>query len=270
MVCQLVAVAITLIAVDQMIPIILASPALRDEHCRQIMELLIRHEVASIDGYREGLRYEYVVFRQILANAVKDPRGIDRVLGGSDSKPGQRDQDSDIIGRLLEQELNTNPSAIADGNARVDEYFRDLLSLDRPVSEWPDKKFDPMRIWNGRLYTRIAIMLIPVARASAQAEARAILAPRAAECLVALKLWRNHRKEAPTDLEAVVKAAGILRVPIDPYSGKPLRMAIIDGEPVIYSVGRDGRDDGGRIDSNNDHRSGDQTFRLPATARRTP
>ena len=47
----------------------------------------------------------------------------------------------------------------------------------------------------------------------------------------------------------MVKAAGLPRVPIDPYSGQPLRMAIIDGEPVIYSVGKDGRDDGGRIDS---------------------
>jgi len=52
-------------------------------------------------------------------------------------------------------------------------------------------------------------------------------------------------------------------VPIDPYSGKPLRMAIVDGEPVIYSIGKDGRDDGGRIDSRGDRSPGDQVFRLP-------
>ncbi len=59
-------------------------------------------------------------------------------------------------------------------------------------------------------------------------------------------------------------------VPIDPYSGKPLRMTIIDGEPVIYSIGQDGRDDGGRIDSNADRKLGDQTFRLPAIKKPEP
>ena len=47
-------------------------------------------------------------------------------------------------------------------------------------------------------------------------------------------------------------------------------MAIIDGEPIIYSIGKDGRDDGGRIDSDSDRNPGDQTFRLPAVQERKP
>ena len=97
-----------------------------------------------------------------------------------------------------------------------------------------------------------------------------VLGPRATQCLIALKLWKDHSKEIPADLETVVKAAGLPQIPIDPYSGKPLRMAIIDGEPVIYSIGKDGRDDGGRIDSDSDRKPGDQTFRLPAVQERKP
>jgi hypothetical protein len=61
--------------------------------------------------------------------------------------------------------------------------------------------------------------------------------------------------------------AGIPGVPIDPYSGQPLRMAVLWGEPVIYSVGRDGKDDHGRVeewDRNRRKWQGDLIFRLVA------
>jgi hypothetical protein len=112
--------------------------------------------------------------------------------------------------------------------------------------------------------------MIPALKTSAQVQARASAGVRATECLLALKLWKSRSKQAPSDLASVVRAAGLPRVPIDPYSSQPLLMAIIDGEPVIYSVGMDGRDDGGRVDSDYDRRPGDQTFRLPAVAAPQP
>ena len=39
-------------------------------------------------------------------------------------------------------------------------------------------------------------------------------------------------------------------------------MAVVDGEVVVYSVGVDGRDDGGRVDWDNGRRAGDFTLRL--------
>ena len=41
-------------------------------------------------------------------------------------------------------------------------------------------------------------------------------------------------------------------------------MATLGGQPVVYSVGKDGRDDGGSEDSDFDRRPGDLTFRIPA------
>ena len=52
-------------------------------------------------------------------------------------------------------------------------------------------------------------------------------------------------------------------VPIDPFCDQPLRMAVIQGVPVIYSIGADGKDDGARTvwDGAPTH-PGDFVFRL--------
>jgi hypothetical protein len=60
-------------------------------------------------------------------------------------------------------------------------------------------------------------------------------------------------------------------VPIDPYDGKPCKMAVVNGELLIYSVGRDGKDDGGLVDSDRDQKpSGDLIYRLPAIEQKHP
>jgi hypothetical protein len=292
MISQLVATVLTYDVTTYIMPALLASPAFRDEHARRLLDLLVRHEAASVDGYQQGMRYEYLVLRKLLAVVVKEPRETGRALGDSSlgklfedvvKEPGKARQalrdfhanndeaaDGAAFGRLLEQQLKTRPAVIAEVNGRVDDFFRDVLAFDGPVTQWPSRRLDPARVGDGTLYSRAAAILMPPARAMAQIQARAELAPRAAECLVALTLWKSRSREVPSDLDTVVKAAGLPRVPIDPYSGQPLRMAIIDGEPVIYSIGKDGRDDGGRIDSDADRKPGDQTFRLPAIAQRKP
>jgi hypothetical protein len=49
----------------------------------------------------------------------------------------------------------------------------------------------------------------------------------------------------PATLDELVSAGVIERVPVDPFSGKPIRMKVKEQEVIIYSVGSDGRDDGG-------------------------
>ncbi len=268
LICQITATSIGEMATHEMTPALLASPAFRDEHARRLLDLLGRHEAASVDGYQEGMRYEYLVLRKSLAVIAKDPRQLGRALGKPEPPAGTRDEHTDALARDLERQIKTKPEAIAEANARIDEYFHDLLAFDRPVTQWP-QKLHPTRIRDGGPYTSVAeMLLIPGGYGLAVFQARSVLGPRAAQCLVALRLWKSRSKDVPTDLEAVVRAAGLPRVPIDPYSGKPLRMAIIDGEPVIYSIGKDGGDDGGRIDSDADRKPGDQTFRLPAIEKR--
>jgi hypothetical protein len=57
-------------------------------------------------------------------------------------------------------------------------------------------------------------------------------------------------------------------VPADPFDGRPIRMATIGGAVVVYSIGKDLKDDGGRLDSARDSKPGDLVFALDQPARR--
>ena len=60
---------------------------------------------------------------------------------------------------------------------------------------------------------------------------RSTLQTNALLCLAATKKWQlENAGEIPPDLGSVMAAAGIQSVPTDPYSGKPLKMATIEGE----------------------------------------
>jgi hypothetical protein len=88
----------------------------------------------------------------------------------------------------------------------------------------------------------------------------------ALRCLVALRRWQiEHDRVPPADLLTACKAAGLKSVPIDAYSatGEPLRFTTQGEEPVVYSVGKDGKDDGARFDWNWGQTKGDFIFRLP-------
>jgi hypothetical protein len=69
---------------------------------------------------------------------------------------------------------------------------------------------------------------------------------RLAMCLVAVARGRLAGANEPADLAAMVRAAGFPNVPVDPYSGVPLRMTEVNGQPIFYSVGPDGDDDQAR------------------------
>ena len=66
----------------------------------------------------------------------------------------------------------------------------------------------------------------------------------------------------PRVLTVAAKEAGLKAVPTDPYDGKPMRTAVFDGQTVVYSVGKDGRDDGGQKDSIYDTKPGDLIYRM--------
>ncbi len=65
--------------------------------------------------------------------------------------------------------------------------------------------------------------------------------------LLAVERYRLKHGTWPKKLE-VLKPDFLVAVPADPYDGKPLRYQRPAGGVVVYSVGTDERDDGGRID----------------------
>ena len=62
---------------------------------------------------------------------------------------------------------------------------------------------------------------------------------------VACKIYKNQTGRYPDNLETLVP--NILgKLPIDPFTDKPLIYRLQDGGVLIYSVGANGKDDGGR------------------------
>ncbi|MFI5457107.1 MAG: hypothetical protein ACHRXM_16805 [Isosphaerales bacterium] len=266
-ICQVVAGALTSVGYVHIIRPLLASPKFRERQASQLLEILVEHEAASINGYEEGVRFDYVCMRVAMNSAIKDPRGsIARISHMYNSSGKAFVGENDPRVRDWENEIKKmTPARIDDVNTRVNQYFQDLLALkNAPVSQWLGREPNPQRINDGSFYSKIPALLMPTISTLAESQARIEVQVRAAECLIAIKLWRYRTNELPTDLAAVTKAAGLPRVPLDEYSGQPLRMTLVDGEPVVYSVGKDGRDDGGRIDSDFDRKPGDHLYRLPA------
>jgi hypothetical protein len=62
---------------------------------------------------------------------------------------------------------------------------------------------------------------------------------------VALEVFRREHGKFPENLSALVPQL-LPEVPADRITGEPVRFRIVDSQPLIYSVGADRKDDGGR------------------------
>jgi len=103
-------------------------------------------------------------------------------------------------------------------------------------------------------------LMIPAVGAAVQAEHRSEALRRAAVARIAVERYRLKHGKLPDALEQLVPEF-LDRLPSDPFDDKPLRYVIRDGKPVIYSIGRDRTDDGGRGD---DRFEPDVLFPIPA------
>jgi hypothetical protein len=97
---------------------------------------------------------------------------------------------------------------------------------------------------------------------------------RSAAAAVAAERYRRQHGDWPAGLEALVKAGLLREVPADPFDDRPLRWRRLPDGIVIYSVGLDRLDNGGRLDGRDMAASApgtDAGFRLwDVPARRQP
>ena len=68
--------------------------------------------------------------------------------------------------------------------------------------------------------------------------------------LMAVERYRMKHKKWPAKLADAVPEF-LNAVPTDPFDGKPIRMVRVAGGVIVYSVGYDGVDDGGKLDRKN-------------------
>jgi hypothetical protein len=114
--------------------------------------------------------------------------------------------------------------------------------------------------WKGNRRGIVTALLTPatekVVTVSSEADAERLLARTA----LALAAFKTKSGAYPDKLDALVPDF-LPRVPLDPFSGRPLRLKRDGASLVLYSVGRDLKDDGGRA-TEPGATDGDLVFRL--------
>ncbi len=89
-------------------------------------------------------------------------------------------------------------------------------------------------------------LLLPSGYAFVNKDASTRASLRTAIVALAIERWRlTHQGTLPDTLDALGPPL-LPAVPVDPYDGKSLRFKRLSEGYVVYSVGEDGRDDGGK------------------------
>lgn len=261
LISQLVSLAMDNVVLSSIVDFTLRTPALKSEDCNRLMASLAEHQKHAIDPSAEGFRMEYILVRNTL--------------------------DDVEFGRLLAKELGIDVDAATAAStfnfkaevAAANSLFAILLSLaDRAYHETlTDNRFQEQiaqlqalaaaaRAKTKKTGPFEAAVLVPIltpaiaAARKAQGRHQARLA--GTQALVAVRRYQLVHGKLPESLELAAREAGLAKVPADPYSGQPLLYKVIDGKPIVYSVGFDQKDDGGVVDWNDGKQPGDFIFKL--------
>jgi hypothetical protein len=294
---QLVGAAFDAIACNIIVPSILVHPRLRASHCDQLLTLLEDQEARIADSFAIGVKSTYIMERvvirtfeeKIVQSVDADGRAVEEKLdadglaryfhrlksdilaqGGPVNTGGPRDRvPPDALGSARAQ-IRDMPLNFAREHQAADEWLKCMLSLPKvPYAQRIAKveavlrRYDPRSVPTGQ-GAFVFMMTLPAYRNLIELAVRDPLYVGAARCLIAARRWQLLHPGKLAGLGEICHSAGLIRVPIDGYGGTPLRMAEVAGEPVIYSIGPDGDDDGGLKDAELGRApDGDFLFRLP-------
>lgn len=115
-------------------------------------------------------------------------------------------------------------------------------------------------LWNKHIVTQL---LLPAYSTAYTAFARGAAQHRCTIALLAAELHRRARGDYPQRL-ADLAPQYLPELPTDPYTGEPLRMKHEPGGRfIVYTVGKDGSDDGGDIDTLPGHQPRDIGLSVP-------
>jgi hypothetical protein len=275
---HLVAIAITRYTIESIVKPALRSPRITVPQCERLLRVLTDHETQAIDGYSECLKTEYLTVKVTLhelapshgrggASSSAKREELLKSLAGMGLGNGQLDSGS--VGALLAQ---ATPQQFDRASSNVDRLFRDLLGTAKlPHAQRGPRVSDLVQAApRSTGPERIVQALTPAVEVFVDATMLNEATVHATQCLIAVRRWQLSHKAFPTDLAAACREAKLPSVPRDPYDnggplhhdGAALKYHVHDGQPVVYSVGKDGNDDGGTTDNRFNTQPGDLTFRL--------
>jgi hypothetical protein len=207
-----------------------------------------------LEGIKKGLVDEYDLFMDFVqrtftddgaGNGVMTPEGwilLERLAGG-DGEPMK------VPGSVK--------AAVTDRKQMVATYD-DIISAtiqmgERPMWEWEETPASVVKnAWNTpgtRERFCIVAMLVPQAGESIRNAQLGHQQHDATLVALALESYRRRHARYPDALESLVPDF-IAELPPDRFDGLPIKYRVIDGKPLLYSVGMDRDDDNGRANLN--------------------
>jgi hypothetical protein len=165
----------------------------------------------------------------------------------------------------------SSPTLVRRSHPRMLRLFNEFVAAAQlPPEEQPAVvKGIEQKIIQAKLnYDIVTALLMPAMLKVTEANRRNIGNLRCASVAVAVERYRRDHGRWPDPLDALVPKY-LAAVPKDPQDGKPLRYQRRTDGCVIYWVGPDGTDDGGKLDRVNSLTKGtDQGFQLWDVKRR--
>lgn len=161
---------------------------------------------------------------------------------------------SDPPSSSFERSINPISAAIMADRATTRREYASLIASTiaaarKPLWTWtrmPGHEIDDMSdssLWRQR-YPTIWLLMPALGRSAASAH-RFTQSRDATLTAVALELYHRRHGAYPESLEALVPSL-VPAMPLDVFDGAPLKYALRDGRPLLYSIGTDRKDDGGR------------------------
>jgi hypothetical protein len=256
MVNQLVSINLDSAALNGITDFTLGQKGLTAKDCDRLLALLTEQEREAASCADEGLRMEYVTMRNTLH--ILQQRGMSpQEFANLVASEGITSDARSLEQRLAQVDWQNEISAF-------DTAFAGVIALAATpndtarIKQWNEDDIAKVKAKNAF----VALILLPNVDAFLGAVVRHQAQLAGVECLTAVRRYALKHGSLPEDLEVAAKEVGLKAVPTDPYSGGPMHYKIIDGKPVVYSVGSDGKDDGGTVDWNYGKQPGDFIFRI--------
>lgn len=139
-----------------------------------------------------------------------------------------------------------------------------MMSPYQRHGEDTESEFDILKPYNDLRYSLIEMLMPAFGRVSEiRFQGKALF--DAVDVVIALKLWELEKGELPGSLAELRDGGFLKEIPDDPYSDGALKYVKRGGDFVLYSVGVDFKDDGGKVhptgrDWGTDSKGGDRVF----------
>lgn len=261
--CQLASVASGNAACLRLATSILRNPGITDGQLDRLIELTRLHEVEALDPFAEGVRAEYFPVRIALQSLRDDPTkraaAIQELTGEAPllDWPGLLQDDHGVLRdpervKVLAKEVAGRLGRMTTADfeatiARTNSLYRSLTEIPAGIAR---VRAAACREREARYLGTDPLLAVLTSRHETLVEmsARGLAYVRVVRALAAVRRWEIRHGTLPATLESACLAAAMPGIPADPYADRPLSLVIRAGKPVVYSVGRDGEDDGGFFD----------------------